>query len=89
MPIPPFAAGRDVPDGWTGDGWPSWTQFSYPFNVTQQPAASVPCGFTSGGLPVGLQVVGPRGADALVLRVADAYEAARSVDNRRPVLEES
>jgi aspartyl-tRNA(Asn)/glutamyl-tRNA(Gln) amidotransferase subunit A len=89
MPIPPFAAGRDVPVGWTGDGWPSWTQFSYPFNITQQPAASVPCGFTSAGLPVGLQIVGPRGADALVLRVAHAYENATAVGHRRPVLEES
>lgn len=88
MPIPPFAAGLDVPDGWTGDGWPSWTQFSYPFNVTQQPAASVPCGFTAAGLPVGLQIVGPRGADALVLRAAHAYESARGADPRHPTLEE-
>ncbi len=88
MPVPAFEAGRDVPGGWIGDGWPSWTQFSYPFNMTQQPAASVPCGFTSAGLPVGLQIVGPRGADAMVLRAAHAYECARGVDARRPPLEE-
>jgi aspartyl-tRNA(Asn)/glutamyl-tRNA(Gln) amidotransferase subunit A len=88
MPIPAFEAGRDVPEGWTGHGWPSWTQFSYPFNMTQQPAASVPCGFTTAGLPVGLQLVGPRGADALVLRAAHAYECARQVDARRPLLQE-
>ena len=43
-------------------------------NLTGQPAASVPCGLTSAGLPAGLQIVGPRHADALVLRAAQAYE---------------
>jgi aspartyl-tRNA(Asn)/glutamyl-tRNA(Gln) amidotransferase subunit A len=76
LPIPAFAAGRDVPEGWPDPGWPSWTPFSYPFNLTQQPAATVPCGFTAAGLPVGLQIVGPRHGDALVLRAARAYEAA-------------
>jgi aspartyl-tRNA(Asn)/glutamyl-tRNA(Gln) amidotransferase subunit A len=76
VPIPPFAAGRDVPEGWPEPGWPSWTPFTYPFNLTQQPAASVPCGFTAAGLPIGLQIVGPRYGDALVLRAARAYEAA-------------
>jgi aspartyl-tRNA(Asn)/glutamyl-tRNA(Gln) amidotransferase subunit A len=51
-----------------------WTPFSYPFNLTQQPAITVPCGLTSGGLPIGLQLVGPMFADALVLRAARAYE---------------
>jgi aspartyl-tRNA(Asn)/glutamyl-tRNA(Gln) amidotransferase subunit A len=77
MPIPAFAAGRDVPEGWQAPGWPGWTPFTYPFNLTQQPAASMPCGFTAGGLPIGLQIVGPRYGDALVLRAARAYEAAR------------
>ena len=54
--------------------WPEWTPFSYPFNLTQQPAASVPCGLTAAGLPAGLQIVGPLYADALVLRAARAYE---------------
>ena len=45
-------------------GWTSWTPYTYPFNLTQQPALSVPCGFTPAGLPVGLQIVGPRHADA-------------------------
>ena len=76
LPIPAFAAGREVPDGWPLQGWPSWTPFTYPFNLTQQPAASVPCGFTAQGLPIGLQIVGPRYGDALVLRAARAFEAA-------------
>ena len=76
LPIPAFGAGRDVPEDSGLDGWSSWTPFTYPFNLTQQPAATVPCGFTRSGLPIGLQIVGPRHGDALVLRVARAYESA-------------
>jgi aspartyl-tRNA(Asn)/glutamyl-tRNA(Gln) amidotransferase subunit A len=54
-----------------------WTPFSYPFNLTQQPAAVVPCGLTRSGLPIALQIVGPMHDDALVLRAARAYEATR------------
>ena len=54
-----------------------WTPFTFPFNLTGQPAATVPCGFSAGGLPVGLQIVGARYADTLVLRAAAAFEAAR------------
>jgi aspartyl-tRNA(Asn)/glutamyl-tRNA(Gln) amidotransferase subunit A len=53
-----------------------WTPFSYPFNLTQQPAASLPCGFADDGLPVGLHVVGARFADEQVLRLCRAYEQA-------------
>ena len=76
LPITAFLAGEEVPIGWHSPRWTSWTPFTYPFNMTQQPAASVPCGFTAGGLPIGLQIVGPRHGDALVLRAAHAYEAA-------------
>lgn len=83
LPIPAFAAGRNVPEGWPHPNWPTWTPFSYPFNLTQQPAATVPCGFAA-GLPVGLQLVGARGADRLVLQAAAAYEAASPFSNLRP-----
>jgi aspartyl-tRNA(Asn)/glutamyl-tRNA(Gln) amidotransferase subunit A len=53
-----------------------WTPFSYPFNLTQQPACTIPCGLTSAGLPIGLQIVGPMFGDAIVLRAARAYESA-------------
>jgi aspartyl-tRNA(Asn)/glutamyl-tRNA(Gln) amidotransferase subunit A len=56
-----------------------WTPFSYPFNLTQQPAITVPCGLTSAGLPMGLQIVGPMFGDALVLRAARAYESVQPV----------
>jgi aspartyl-tRNA(Asn)/glutamyl-tRNA(Gln) amidotransferase subunit A len=76
LPLAAFAKGREVPDGWPQRRWTSWTPFTYPFNLTQQPAASVPCGLTAAGLPAGLQVVGPRHGDALVLAVCHAYERA-------------
>jgi aspartyl-tRNA(Asn)/glutamyl-tRNA(Gln) amidotransferase subunit A len=66
--------------------WIGWAGFSYPFNFTGQPAASVPAGFTPGGLPVGLQIVGRRFADLTVLQAAAAFEAARPWVGRRPPL---
>ncbi|HEX4233045.1 MAG TPA: amidase [Caldimonas sp.] len=56
-----------------------WTPFSYPFNLTQQPACTIPCGLTREGLPIGLQLVGPMFGDALVLRAARAYENVRPI----------
>ena len=56
-----------------------WTPFSYPFNLTQQPACTIPCGLTTDGLPIGLQFVGPMFGDALVLRAARAYEGVRPI----------
>jgi aspartyl-tRNA(Asn)/glutamyl-tRNA(Gln) amidotransferase subunit A len=61
-----------------------WTPFSYPFNLTQQPAITVPCGLTQSGLPMGLQIVGPMFGDALVLRAARAYESVMPV--ARPLI---
>jgi aspartyl-tRNA(Asn)/glutamyl-tRNA(Gln) amidotransferase subunit A len=86
LPLAAFPVGRDVPDGWHSPDWTSWTPYTYPFNLTQQPALSVPCGFTSAGLPVGLQIVGARHADALVLRVGQAYECATDWHRRTPPL---
>ncbi|KRE39234.1 amidase [Janibacter sp. Soil728] len=70
MPIAAFEAGHDVPPGSGMRGWPDWTPYTYPFNMTQQPAISIPCGTTAAGLPVGLQIVGPRHSDDLVLAAA-------------------
>jgi len=64
-----------------------WTPFTYPFNFTGQPAASVPCGWTEDGLPVGLQIVGRRFADATVLRVAAAFEKAAPWADKYPALD--
>lgn len=90
MPIPAFAGGVEVPPGWTGrPRWTSWTPFTYPFNMTQQPAASVPCGFADDdgtALPVGLQIVGPRQGDVRVLTAAHSYQQATDWHTRRPPL---
>jgi aspartyl-tRNA(Asn)/glutamyl-tRNA(Gln) amidotransferase subunit A len=56
-----------------------WTPFSYPFNLSQQPACTIPCGLTRDGLPIGLQIVGAMFDDALVLRAARAYEGVRPI----------
>lgn len=84
LPIPAFTKGLEVPEGWPHERWPTWTPFTYPFNMTGQPAASVPCGFTSAGLPIGLHIVGARHADALVLRAAHAYQQAHDLTTHRP-----
>ena len=74
--VPAFETGRLAPPGSGLKRWVEWAGFSYPINLSQQPAASVPCGFTEAGLPIGLQIVGARGADSRVLAFAAAFEAA-------------
>jgi aspartyl-tRNA(Asn)/glutamyl-tRNA(Gln) amidotransferase subunit A len=78
LPIPAFEVGLEVPQGWPHDRWFTWTPFTYPFNMTRQPALSVPCGFTEAGLPAGLQLIGPLQSDALVLRAGTAFQDAFS-----------
>ncbi len=83
MPTGAIPFGADVPpDGFAdisdwGSEWTNWSPFTYPFNITQQPAISVPCGFDGDGMPVGLQIIAPRGRDDIVLRLARAFEEAR------------
>jgi aspartyl-tRNA(Asn)/glutamyl-tRNA(Gln) amidotransferase subunit A len=79
LPIPAFEVNRIAPTGTDQSNWMHWTPFSYPFNLTQQPAASIPCGFTASGLPVGLQIVAAKYRDDLVLRVARAYETLNPI----------
>jgi aspartyl-tRNA(Asn)/glutamyl-tRNA(Gln) amidotransferase subunit A len=82
--VAPFAAGRLSPPTYPQDDWFSWTPYSYPFNLTQQPAASLPVGFTPDGLPVGLQVVGPMFRDDLVLRFCHEIEQYFECFRRHP-----
>ncbi|MFD8970381.1 amidase [Streptomyces sp. NPDC059568] len=76
LPITAFEAGAETPTRSGLHRWTGWTPFTYPFNLTQQPAASVPCGVDANGLPIGVQLVAARHHDALVMRAAHAlYES--------------
>jgi Asp-tRNA(Asn)/Glu-tRNA(Gln) amidotransferase A subunit family amidase len=87
LAVPPFSTklplGPDQVAGEKIDPQVGWA-FTWPFNLTGQPAVSIPCGWTKDGLPLGLQLVGRRGADGLVLRVAAAIEALAPWSGRRP-----
>ncbi|HEV8678933.1 MAG TPA: amidase family protein, partial [Stellaceae bacterium] len=82
MPVPALPVGQDLNDPAKERHWIDWSPFSYPFNMTRQPAASIPCGLTGAGLPIGLQIVGPLYAEDRVLRAARAFETTQP--ERRP-----
>jgi aspartyl-tRNA(Asn)/glutamyl-tRNA(Gln) amidotransferase subunit A len=83
-----FPAERLQPADWPEHPWDwvSWAEFSYPFNFAGNPAASIPCGVTPEGLPIGLQIVGRRFDDLGVLQAAAAFEAIAPWADRRPEL---
>lgn len=89
VPVTAFAAGVDQPGVVAGKAttYLSWTPYTYVFNLTGQPAATVPCGFGSDGLPVGLQIVGRWRDDATVLRAAAAFESVRPWSQQCPPVE--
>ena len=80
----PVGESPSVIDGQSVDPVWGFTPFSYPFNMSGHPAASVPCGFSETGLPIGLQIVGQIGDEAMVLRASAVYESAHPWTNRRP-----
>ncbi|WP_405872444.1 amidase [Streptomyces sp. NBC_00005] len=84
LPITAFEAGAEVPKGSGHRRWTGWTPFTYPFNMTQQPAATVPVGIDGDGLPIGLQLVAARHRDDLVLRSAHALYEAGITSGFRP-----
>ena len=89
LPVTAFTAGLDEPDGWQRSTLSplDWTPFTFPFNLTGQPAATVPCGFDRNGLPIGLQIVGRWRDDPTVLRAAAAFESARPWGAFKPPLD--
>lgn len=88
LAVPPFEATLMQPKYIEGQKVSplAWLHFTYPFNLTGQPAATVPCGWTDDGLPIGLQIVGRRFDDLTVLNAAAAFEAARPWADRKPTL---
>ncbi|MDP6342423.1 MAG: amidase [Alphaproteobacteria bacterium] len=87
--VPAFEVDRIAPDPDTMDAEDvfAWTPFSFPFNATGHPAASVPCGFTADGLPIGLQIVGRLHEDRRVLQAAAAFERLAPWADKRPALQ--
>ena len=79
LPITAFKAGEEVPVASGMDRWTRWTPFTYPFNLGRHPAATIPCGLCSNGLPAGLQIVGQMNQDDKVLAASRAYESVRPI----------
>ena len=74
LPITAFNIGLEIPENSDYGWWPEWVAFCYPFNLTRQPAYSIPCVFTAAKLPIGLQIIGRQFDDVNVLRAATAFE---------------
>jgi Asp-tRNA(Asn)/Glu-tRNA(Gln) amidotransferase A subunit family amidase len=87
LPVLPFGAGVDVPPELPERSIVSWVYYTYPFNLTGNPAASIPCGFAEDGLPVGLQMVTGTNRETDLLRAAATFEAARPWAQITPGLE--
>ena len=86
LPCAAFDVGRDTPPGLEARNIVSWVYYTYPFNLTGQPAASIPAGFSAAGLPVGLQMVAGINREVDILRAAAALEEAAPWAERRPAL---
>jgi Asp-tRNA(Asn)/Glu-tRNA(Gln) amidotransferase A subunit family amidase len=86
LPVAPFEAGVNVPPELPGRSVVSWVYYTYPFNLTGNPAASIPCGFTDRGLPVGLQIVAATNRETDLLCAAAVFEAARPWTHVAPSL---
>ena len=84
-PCTAFAADADAPP-WSASNIISWMSYTYPFNLTGQPAASVPVGFSAAGLPIGLQMVAKINHETDIFRAAAAFEAAQPWASRRPAV---
>ena len=84
LPVPAIDVGLDVPPGMPDANVVSWVRYTYPFNLTGQPGATLPVGFTDDGLPVGLQLVSKSHREADIFRLSAAFEAARPWVDREP-----
>lgn len=83
-PTPAFDIDRSLPHEFEGQNIVSWVGYTYPVNLCGVPAASIPCGFTKSGLPVGLQLISRALHETDIFRAAAAFEAARPWADRKP-----
>jgi len=86
LPVPAFETGLNVPAGYSEENAFTWIFYTYPFNLTGLPAASIPAGFTDDGLPVGLQIIGRHLMETDILSAAAAFEDARPWADKKPPL---
>jgi aspartyl-tRNA(Asn)/glutamyl-tRNA(Gln) amidotransferase subunit A len=86
VPVPAFEVGLNVPPGYSEENTFTWMSYTYPFNLTGLPAASIPAGFTEDGLPVGLQIIGRHLMETDILSAAAAFEEARPWADKKPPL---
>jgi aspartyl-tRNA(Asn)/glutamyl-tRNA(Gln) amidotransferase subunit A len=87
LAVLPFAVNQLAPPRpQQAEDWVWWTPFSFPFNLSQQPAIAVPCGFSKSGLPISLQLVAPAWREDLALRAAFAFEQANDFFSKWPKL---
>ena len=84
LPVPAFDVGLNVPPQMPDANVISWVRYTYPFNLTGQPGASLPVGFTGEGLPVGLQLISKTIRETDIFRVSAAFEAARPWSDKKP-----
>ena len=84
LPVPAFDVGLNVPPQIPDANVISWVRYTYPFNLTGQPGASLPVGFTGEGLPVGLQLISKTIRETDIFRVSAAFEAARPWSDKKP-----
>jgi Asp-tRNA(Asn)/Glu-tRNA(Gln) amidotransferase A subunit family amidase len=87
LPTTAFDATQSKPPGFPNDNIVSWVSYTYPFNLTGNPAASIPCGFTKSGLPVGMQIVSQAMREVDIFRLASAFETARPWAQHIPSLD--
>ncbi|MDQ0221406.1 amidase [Peribacillus cavernae] len=86
LPVPPFGAGENVPAELSDRSIVSWVYYTYPFNLSGNPAASIPCGFTSEGLPIGLQIISNTNREVDIFKLASAFEKERPWASKTPSL---
>lgn len=88
LPVAAFPVGENVPASLPDRTIVSWVYYTYPFNLTGQPAASLPVGFTKAGLPVGMQVVGAINDEATIFSLSAQYERLHNhLSHRPPIIE--